>query len=76
MGAAYGGINGEEIPGSFLDRASDHGSRSGNLSLIGRQAMTLISAPRAMARLGKSIAKQSEGRAGGKYLPVGGRAGG
>ena len=26
-----------------------------------------------MARPGKSIAKQSEGRAGGKYLPVGGR---
>jgi hypothetical protein len=26
-----------------------------------------------MARLGKSIAKQSEGRAGEKYLPVGGR---
>ena len=27
-----------------------------------------------MARPGKSIAKQSEGRAGEKYLPVGGRA--
>jgi len=26
-----------------------------------------------MARLGKSIAKQSEGRVGKKYLPVGGR---
>ena len=26
-----------------------------------------------MVRLGKSIAKQSEGRAGEKYLPVGGR---
>jgi hypothetical protein len=26
-----------------------------------------------MARLGKSIAKQSEGRAGEKYLPVGGQ---
>jgi len=26
-----------------------------------------------MARLGKSIAKQSEGRADEKYLPVGGR---
>ncbi len=26
-----------------------------------------------MARLGKSIAKQSEGRVGEKYLPVGGR---
>ena len=26
-----------------------------------------------MARLGKSIAKQSEGRAGEKYLPMGGR---
>jgi len=26
-----------------------------------------------MVRLGKSIAKQSEGRAGKKYLPVGGR---
>ena len=26
-----------------------------------------------MARLGKSIAKQSEGRAGERYLPVGGR---
>jgi hypothetical protein len=29
--------------------------------------------PGLMARLGKSIAKQSEGRAGKKYLPVGGR---
>jgi hypothetical protein len=29
--------------------------------------------PGLMARLGKSIAKQSEGRAGEKYLPVGGR---
>ena len=30
-------------------------------------------APGLMARPGKSIAKQSEGRAGEKYLPVGGR---
>ena len=29
--------------------------------------------PGLMARLGKSIAKQSEGRAGKKYLPLGGR---
>jgi len=29
--------------------------------------------PRLLARPGKSIAKQSEGRAGEKYLPVGGR---
>ena len=29
--------------------------------------------PGLMARLGRSIAKQSEGRAGEKYLPVGGR---
>ena len=29
--------------------------------------------PGVMARLGKSIAKQSEGRAGETYLPVGGR---
>ena len=29
--------------------------------------------PGQMARLGKSIAKQSEGRAGEQYLPVGGR---
>jgi hypothetical protein len=29
--------------------------------------------PGLMARHGKSIAKQSEGRAGEKYLPVGGR---
>ena len=29
--------------------------------------------PGLMARLGKSIEKQSEGRAGEKYLPVGGR---
>jgi hypothetical protein len=29
--------------------------------------------PGILARLGKSIAKQSEGRAGEKYLPVGGR---
>ena len=29
--------------------------------------------PGFMARLGKSIAKQSEGRVGKKYLPVGGR---
>ena len=28
--------------------------------------------PELMTRLGKSIAKQSEGRAGEKYLPVGG----
>ena len=29
--------------------------------------------PGLIARLGKSIAKQSEGRAGEKYLPMGGR---
>jgi hypothetical protein len=32
-----------------------------------------LPSPGQMARPGKSIAKQSEGRAGEKYLPVGGR---
>ena len=32
-----------------------------------------LPSPGLMARPGKSIAKQSEGRAGEKYLPVGGR---
>ena len=41
--------------------------------LCSRNARSRTPLARAMARPGKSIAKQSEGRAGGKYLPVGGR---
>ena len=37
MGAAYGGINGEEIPGSFLDFPSDHEEFLGNPSMVWRQ---------------------------------------
>jgi hypothetical protein len=58
--------------------SSDARSEGQSGDSLGRESVMLREgnrkpSPGLMARLGKSIAKQSEGRAGKKYLPVGGR---